>query len=151
MKFLHWRNFVIAVSVLLSVCRQDSVSSFSSSLFFSTIHFNVTVRLPICCWLLHCRWQICLRLKQNFHQPLQTTKYHTLFSQNLITQSLRVAALYLWRCTLKTSKYRPNMSWMEVNNVWWCKITLPRMPLFNDACRHYSVMKWHFFQVTLIT
>ena len=30
-----------------------------------------------------------------FHQPLQTTKCYTLFSENLITQSLRVAALYL--------------------------------------------------------
>ena len=57
--------------------------------------------------------------------------------------------LISFRCTLRTSKYRPIMSWREVNNVWWCKILRPKMHLFNDARRHCSVVNSYFFQVTL--
>ena len=57
--------------------------------------------------------------------------------------------LISFRCTLRTSKYRPIMSWREVNNVWWSKILRPKMHLFNDACRHCSVVNSYFFQVTL--
>ena len=99
MKFLYWRNSAITVHVLLSVCRQDSVFSLWLSLSHFTIHFYVKDRLLKCCWLLHCRWQICLRMTQNFYPPLQTTKCYILFSESLLTQSLRVLKFYS-----KTSK-----------------------------------------------